>query len=46
MIMEPEDFFDFDNEYERPDDYNVWEENQILLDREWDVEPVDYSGWD
>jgi len=41
--MEPEDFFDND---ERPDDYNVWEENQIWLDREWDDEPVDYSGWD
>jgi len=44
MIMEPEDFFDI--EYEQPDDYNVWEENQIWLDREWDDEPVDYSGWD
>jgi len=44
MIMEQEDFFD--NEYERPDEYNVCEENQIWLDREWDDDPVDYSGWD
>jgi hypothetical protein len=20
----------------RPDDYNVWEENQVFLDREWE----------
>jgi hypothetical protein len=33
---EREAFLAEQERYERPDDYNVWEENQIFLDNEGD----------